>query len=61
MPARYLDADLHAVTAADLVLLKLYAGGAQDRSDVRLLLETSPALRAQVEASMLSAHRGGAS
>ncbi len=47
--ARYLDTDIRAVTAADLVLLKLYAGGTQDRSDVRLLLETLPALRGQVD------------
>ena len=36
--------------AADLVLLKLYAGGPQDMLDVRLLFAADPALRAVVQA-----------
>ena len=42
------------VTAADLVLLKLYAGGAQDHWDVRELLRQPDAehLAAQVEAAL---------
>ena len=38
-PARILDAEVLVVTAPDLVLLKLYAGGPQDAWDIRQLLE----------------------
>ena len=42
------------VVAVDLVLLKLYAGGAQDLWDVRQILQLSgtEALGAQVEAEL---------
>jgi hypothetical protein len=44
---------LPVVTAADLVLLKLAAGGPQDLLDVRLLVARDPApLRAEVERSL---------
>jgi hypothetical protein len=45
------DLPVPVVDAADLVLLKLDAGGPQDRLDIRLLLRgpTGPALRAEVE------------
>lgn len=44
------DIDVPVVTAADLVLLKLYAGGTQDKWDIEQLLAADPAgdLRAQV-------------
>jgi hypothetical protein len=32
--------DVYCATAADLVLLKLYSGGLQDRWDIQMLLET---------------------
>jgi hypothetical protein len=35
------------------VLLKLYAGGAQDAWDIAQLLDASPAIEAQVEASLV--------
>ncbi len=41
---------LPVVDAADLALLKLYAGGPQDLLDVRLLFAADPALRAIVQA-----------
>lgn len=41
---------LRVVDAADLVLLKLYAGGPQDLLDVRLFFASDPDLRAIVEA-----------
>jgi hypothetical protein len=34
--------DLPLVTAEDLVLLKLYAGGLQDRWDIQQLLASAP-------------------
>jgi len=37
--ARILGADVPVVTAPDLVLLKLYAGGPQDAWDIRQLLD----------------------
>jgi Nucleotidyl transferase of unknown function (DUF2204) len=40
---------LPVVDAADLVLLKLYAGGPQDLVDVRLLLAADPGLRSVVQ------------
>jgi hypothetical protein len=44
---------LPIVTAADLILLKLVAGGPQDLLDVRLLLARDPGpLRPTVEASL---------
>jgi len=45
---------LRVVEAADLVLLKLYAGGPQDLLDVRLLLGADPALRGVVRARAAS-------
>jgi hypothetical protein len=47
------DSSLKVVLARDLVLLKLYAGGAQDMWDVRELLQHSPAsLVEEVEADL---------
>jgi len=43
------NADVHVVTAADLVLLKLFAGGMKDLLDVEMLLHADPALRTEVE------------
>ncbi len=45
------EANIPVVTAADLILLKLYAGGAQDGWDIQQLLETEDrnALIAEVE------------
>ena len=37
------------VTAADLVLLKLYAGGPQDAWDIDQLLDAAPTVAAEVE------------
>ncbi len=37
------------VRAADLVLLKLFAGGPQDAWDIEQLLRTDPTLRAEIE------------
>lgn len=37
------------VSAADLILLKLFAGGPRDRMDIHDLLEAHPALRSDVE------------
>lgn len=42
-------ADVPVVRAADLVLLKLFAGGLKDLLDVELLLHADPTLRADVE------------
>lgn len=36
------------MVAADLVLLKLYAGGPQDAWDVHQLLDANPSLRGEV-------------
>jgi hypothetical protein len=49
-PREVLGERLPVVDAADLVLLKLYAGGPQDMLDVRLLIAADPALRAVVQA-----------
>ena len=48
------DLSVPVVDAADLVLLKLDAGGPQDRLDIRLLLRgpAGPALRAEVESRL---------
>jgi hypothetical protein len=46
------DAELPVVSAADLVLLKLYAGGPQDAWDVDQLLDVDPRLAAAVEARL---------
>ncbi len=46
------DASLPLVAAADLILLKLYAGGAQDASDVDQLLDVNPPLVSEVEARL---------
>ncbi len=48
------DLELPVVTAADLVLLKLYAGGPQDAWDIEQLLAAAspPALTAAVDAHM---------
>jgi hypothetical protein len=50
-PIRIGGIDVPVVTAADLVLLKLYAGGTQDKWDIEQLLaaDSSGDLRAQVE------------
>ena len=42
--------ELPVAEAVDLILLKLYAGGIQDRWDISQLLATSPALAGQVDA-----------
>jgi hypothetical protein len=51
-PIRLGSAEVPLVGAADLVLLKLYAGGPQDAADVRLILSAvdGDAIRAEVEA-----------
>ncbi len=53
-PVRIGDIDVPVVTAADLVLLKLYAGGSQDKWDIEQLLahDRSGEVRAQVEARL---------
>lgn len=45
---------VHGVSAApaDLVLLKLYAGGPQDAWDIAQLLDAAPAIEPLVEASL---------
>jgi hypothetical protein len=48
------DATVAIVTAADLVLLKLYAGGAQDAWDVAQLLDASQGIEGQVEGNLAS-------
>ena len=42
-------ADVPVVTAADLVLLNLFAGGTKDLLDIEMLLHAHPALRTEVE------------
>jgi hypothetical protein len=51
-PARIEDASVPLVEAADLVLLKLFAGGPQDAWDVDQLLEVDGAIAPQVEARL---------
>jgi hypothetical protein len=48
--ARVGDTTLRIVTAPDLVLLKLFAGGPQDAWDIDQLLERTPALIPEVDA-----------
>jgi hypothetical protein len=54
VPAEVEGAAVRAVTAADLILLKLYAGGPQDAWDVvqLLALDTGRSVAAQVEARL---------
>jgi hypothetical protein len=47
-PARVGDATLRIVTAADLILLKLYAGGPQDAWDIDQLLDRVPSAAGEV-------------
>ena len=49
LPTRIGDTDVPAVTAADLVLLKLYAGGPQDAWDIDQLLDAEHSLASEVE------------
>ena len=50
--------DVHLVELADLVLLKLYAGGPQDLLDVRLLLDgAEEAIAQQIEDRVAAAPR----
>ena len=53
-PVRLGTRDIPVVTAADLILLKLFAGGSQDKWDIEQLLATdsSGALRTQVESRL---------
>ncbi|MDJ0850272.1 MAG: hypothetical protein QNK04_18020 [Myxococcota bacterium] len=46
---RVADADLPVVEAADLILLKLYAGGPQDAWDIAQLLDVDASLASAVE------------
>jgi hypothetical protein len=50
LPTRVAGETLPVVRAADLVLLKLYAGGPQDAWDVDQLLDAEPGIEAEVEA-----------
>jgi hypothetical protein len=49
-PTRLADVSVPLVTAPDLVLLKLYAGGPRDAWDIDQLLDVDPGLAAVVEA-----------
>jgi hypothetical protein len=49
---RVADSDVPTVRAADLVLLKLYAGGPQDAWDIDQLLDAQPGLAPEVEAGL---------
>ncbi len=49
---RVSGATIRVVEAADLVLLKLYAGGAQDTWDIDQLLDAAPTLATHVEARL---------
>jgi hypothetical protein len=52
-PVRIGDVEVPVVTAADLVLLKLYAGGSQDKWDIEQLLAAGGGdLRQQVESRL---------
>jgi hypothetical protein len=51
-PTRIGDAPVSVVEAADLVLLKLFAGGPQDAWDVDQLLDVDDAIAPQVEARL---------
>ena len=46
-PLRLGSLDVPVVAVADLILLKLYAGGTQDQTDIRLLLATPPGMDAR--------------
>lgn len=61
-PIRLGPVEVPLVGAADLVLLKLYAGGPQDIADVGLILaaQDGDAVRAEVEARVAALPRGGA-
>jgi predicted nucleotidyltransferase len=48
-PVDVLGVEVAVATAADLVALKLYAGGPQDAWDVHQLLDAEPSLIAEVE------------
>jgi hypothetical protein len=52
IPTRIGDASVPVVEAADLVLLKLFAGGPQDAWDVDQLLDVDDAIAPQVEARL---------
>ncbi len=52
LPTRVGDSEVPTVTAADLVLLKLYAGGPQDAWDIDQLLDAEPALASEVESRL---------
>lgn len=54
------DATVPVVLAADLVLLKLYAGGPQDAWDVDQLLDASPGIETEVEAGLTALPADGA-
>lgn len=60
-PIRLGPVDVPLVGAADLVLLKLYAGGHQDAADVRLILASADgdSIRAEVEARLPALPRDG--
>ena len=61
-PFRFLDARVPVVRAADLVLLKLHAGGTQDLWDVRQLLDgdTDGAIADEVESRLADVPRPAA-
>jgi hypothetical protein len=46
------DGKASVATAADLILLKLFAGGAQDRWDIQQLLHVNPEAANEVEARL---------
>ncbi len=54
-PILLADGRFAVVDAADLVLLKLYAGGPQDLLDIDLVLSNDGAIRARVEARIIDA------
>jgi predicted nucleotidyltransferase len=51
-PIRIADAEVPMVGAADLILLKLYAGGPQDAWDIDQLLDLDPSVVTEVEAAL---------
>jgi len=51
-PIRIGDAEIPMVGAADLILLKLYAGGPQDAWDIDQLLDVDPSVVTDVEATL---------
>jgi len=52
VPRATADLDILVVETADLVLLKLFAGGPQDAWDVDQLLDVDDAIAPQVEARL---------